>query len=206
MQIADNRGIPQTPYPDHLIHCWRLVSGRVVTVRPVRPQDGELEQDFIRSLSPKARYYRFFNAIRELSPELLWQLTHVDYRRSMTLLAVVRDGGREAQLGVAQYVADQDAHVCDFALVIHDAWQGHGLGSLMLHTLEQRARAAGLTRMEADVIADNQPMLRLARSRGFAVRINEEDPSLLRVSKTLAEPVEAQLRFAQAAERVPCSA
>jgi acetyltransferase len=204
MQTHSTQALRRTPYPAHLVRCWQLSGGRVLTVRPVQPEDEELQQAFVRSLSARSRYYRFFNAIRELPPETLWQLTHVDYRSAMTLLAVVREGDREIQVGVAQYVSDEDSEACDFALAVHDDWQGRGVGSLLFDILEQCARAAGLRRVTGDVFAENQAMLRLARSRGFTTHLNPEDAKLVRVSKTLATTGAARAT-PQSATRVPCS-
>jgi acetyltransferase len=128
----------------------------------------------------------------------------VDYRRAMTLLAVVHEGGREIQVGMAQYVSDEVTDACDFALVVHDEWQGRGVGSLLIDTLEQCARAAGVEHLNGDVIAENQAMLRLARSRGFATRRNPEDASLMRISKTLTATAAAPSTM-QTATRVSCS-
>jgi acetyltransferase len=204
MQTHNAHALRRISYPAHLISCWRLVGGRRVTLRPVHPEDEELEQSFVRSLSSRTRYYRFFNAIRELAPETLWRLTHVDYQRSMTLLAVVQEAGHETQVGVAEYVTDHDTDVCEFALVVHDAWQGEGIGSLLLDMLEQCARAAGLSHISGDVIADNQPMLRLAKSHGFEANFNVEDSSLMRLSKTLAKSESSGRYLMSTATSVPC--
>jgi acetyltransferase len=174
-----------TGYPKHLEHCWRLANGHTVTIRPIRPDDGPLEQDFVRSLSPKTRYYRFFNAIKELSPSMLDRLTHIDYRQQMTLVAVIREGASDTQVGAAEYVAEHGADTCEFAVVIHDAWQHIGLGTLLIESLMRCARAAGYARIEGEAMANNQPMLNLARALGFSVRMSADDARLVRVIKAL---------------------
>ena len=191
-------------YPKHLVNCWRLANGHTITIRPVRPDDGSLEQDFVRSLSPKTRYYRFFNAIKELSPSMLDRLTHIDYRRQMTLVAVIGDGGSETQIGAAEYVAEPGAQACEFAVVIHDAWQHIGLGTLLIESLMRCARAAGYARIEGEVMADNQPMLNLARTLGFSVRMSADDARLVRVIKMLL-PVDVHSVPLPRAAAVPCS-
>lgn len=196
---------PPSPasYPKHLVNCWRLADGRTIAIRPVRPDDGPLEQDFVRSLSAKTRYYRFFNAIKELSPSMLDRLTHIDYRQQMTLVAVICEGDSETQIGAAEYVAEPCADTCEFAVVIHDAWQHMGLGTLLIESLMRCARAAGYARIEGEVMADNRPMLNLARSLGFSVRMNAEDAKLVRVRKTLP-PVEIYVTPIPRNAAVPC--
>jgi acetyltransferase len=176
---------PQPRYPEHLINCWRLADGRAVTVRPVRTDDGPLEQEFVRSLSPRTRYYRFFNAIRELSPDVLHKLTHIDYRRQMTLVAVIRHGHLETQVGAAEYAAEMDSDICEFAVAVNDAWQGLGLGRLLIESLIGTARAAGYARMEGEVMADNYAMLNLCRALGFDVQLTPRDDATVRMRKLL---------------------
>ena len=70
-------------------------------IRPIRPEDAEIEQAFVRSLSPEAKYLRFMSTLKELTPAMLARFTLVDYDREMALIAVAREGAREAQIGVA---------------------------------------------------------------------------------------------------------
>jgi acetyltransferase len=190
-------------YPNHLVNCWQLGNGHTITIRPIRPDDGSLEQDFVRSLSPKTRYYRFFNAIKELSPSMLDRLTHIDYRQQMTLVAVIREGASETQVGAAEYVAEPGADMCEFAVAIHDAWQHIGLGTLLIESLIRCARAAGYARIEGEVMADNQPMLNLARTMGFSVRMNADDARLVKVRKPLSL-VEIYVPRSPRTAAVPC--
>ena len=179
-------------YPAHLIKICRLPVGGTVTIRPVRADDGELQQTFVRSLSSRTRYYRFFNAISELSPSLLARFTRVDYRRQMTLLAVVPDGQAESLIGVAQYMAEGDEDHCDCALVVQDAWQRRGVGSLLFDSLRQCAGAASYRYMEGDVLDGNTVMLQMAKSRDFKIRASLENPGLKRLRAAIAPPCEIQ--------------
>jgi acetyltransferase len=55
------------PYPQHLIERVPLPDGTDLTIRPIRPEDAEMEQDFVRGLSDQTKYFRFMQAIKELS-------------------------------------------------------------------------------------------------------------------------------------------
>src|SRR3970040_2411692 len=93
------------PYPSHLVQRLTLGDGTAVTIRPIRPEDEQIEQEFVRNLSDESRYFRFRDAVRELSPRMLAHFTRVDYDRHLALIAVTRQGGQEIQIGVARYVA-----------------------------------------------------------------------------------------------------
>jgi acetyltransferase len=77
------------PYPVHLIQDWELPDGRTVTIRPIRPEDAEREQQFVISMSDESKYYRFMDTIRELTQTMLVRFTQIDYDREMALVATL---------------------------------------------------------------------------------------------------------------------
>jgi acetyltransferase len=77
------------PYPTHLIERVQLPSGQDLIIRPIRPEDAEMEQEFVRGLSEQTKYFRFMQAIKELTPEMLVRFTQIDYDREMALIGVV---------------------------------------------------------------------------------------------------------------------
>ena len=79
------------PYPVELESSFVLVDGTTLDVRPIRPEDAELERGFVASLSEQTRYYRFFYRLHELSPAMLARFTQVDYDRELALLALAPD-------------------------------------------------------------------------------------------------------------------
>ena len=173
------------PYPAHRVMRWQLPGGNDVTIRPIRPEDAELTQHFVRGLSEESRYFRFMDAVRELSPEMLARLTQIDYSREMALLALTRLGDEEVELGVARYSTNPDGESCEFALVVGDAWRRQGLGHKLMSALMDAARAQGIKRMEGEVILGNHAMLKLAQSLGFDSAAHPEDPGVRRIVRTL---------------------
>jgi acetyltransferase len=173
------------PYPVHLIQEWQMGDGTPVTIRPIRPEDAEMHQNFVRGLSEETKYFRFMSTMHELTPKLLVRFTQIDYDREMALLAVMEHDGVDVELGVARYVINPDADSCEFALVVGDEWHGRGIGSKLMISLMDVGRDKGLHSIEGDVLANNSNMLKLMTALGFAVTSNEEDPALKRVVKTL---------------------
>lgn len=169
------------PYPSHLVQHLTLRDGTAVTIRPIRPEDAEIEQAFVRNLSDESRYFRFMDSVRELSPRMLLHFTHVDYDFHMALIAVSHSGGRETEVAVARYVADANRRDCEFAIVIADDWQRRGLGTLLMRSLMAAARAAGIRAMHGDVLASNHPMLQWTARLGFRAHFDAGDPHQMRV-------------------------
>jgi len=173
------------PYPAHLVQRPTLKDGTAVTIRPIRPEDAAIEQEFVRNLSNESRYFRFMDSLRELSPRMLSHFTRVDYDLHMALIAVTERDGRELQVGVARYVADAGRQSGEFALVVADEWQQKGLGTLLMQALMAAARAARMRVIFGDVLPGNHKMLRLMARLGFSTRFDEANPGVMRVEATL---------------------
>jgi acetyltransferase len=173
------------PYPTHLVSHWQLPDGTDITIRPIRPEDAGIEQEFVRNLSEETRYFRFMNAVHELSESILVRFTQIDYDREMALLAVTEMDGKEVEIGVCRYAINPDGDSCEFALVVSDAWQHKAVGHKLMGSLIDAARSKGLQTMEGEVLAGNHNMLKLVTTLGFSIATSAEDPGIKRVSKVL---------------------
>lgn len=166
----------RNPYPAHLASQWRAADGMRVIVRPIRPEDADIEREFVHSLSPETRYLRFMGSIKELSPAMLARFTQIDYGREMALIAVVGEETRERQIGVARYSTNVDGKSAEFAIVVAEPWQRHGLGRYLMLRLIGIARAQGLITLAGQVLGANPQMLEFAAGLGFVVE--EDDPQV----------------------------
>jgi len=165
--------------------AWRLRDGTLAVIRPATAGDAAAIQGLVRSLTPTSRYSRFFSGIQELSPEWLARFSRAEPRRDVSILATVLRDGTETLVGMGQYAADPWPERCDFAVLVADAWQGHGLGRRLLRNLECLAREAGFERIEGEVLAHNSTMLGLAHVMGYDVRRTPESALFLHVSLPL---------------------
>jgi acetyltransferase len=172
------------PYPAHLARDLQLADGRRVTLRPIRPEDAQREQSFVRNLSSESRYFRFRQGMVELTPRMLVRFTQIDYDREMAFIAV----DDTTEIGVARYVINRDERSCEFALVVADAWQGKGIGTALMTALIEVARAKGLHLMQGEVLAENGKMLALMHHLGFSVRPHPDDGALRWCELELSPP------------------
>lgn len=174
-----------SPYPMHLVTRTQLRDGSEITIRPIRPEDAEIEQDFVHRLSAEAKYFRFMEQRRELSTSMLVRFTQIDYDREMALIATRELDGAEQQIGVARYVILPDGESCEFALAVSDEVQGQGLGTILMNRLMDVAAAKGLRLIQGDVLASNKKMLALMQRLGFSVRPSRDDYNIRIVEKPL---------------------
>lgn len=173
------------PYPMHMVRTTTLNDGMKVTIRPVRPEDAQMQQEFVRTLSDESRYNRYMSSIKQLSQTMLVRFTQLDYDREMALAMTCETEGGEEQQAVARFITDPDNEGCEFALEVADKWQGKGIGYILMNALFDAAREQGLTVMRGEVLAGNKGMLKLMHKLGFTVETHPEDRALTIVTKIL---------------------
>ena len=182
------------PYPARFEQVWPMRGGGEYTVRPIHPDDAQMLQELVQSLSSESRYFRFISSIVELPPSMLARFTLIDYDREMALVAVYKErkAGPEGEMvekerivGVSRYITNPDQTTCEFALVVADDFSGKGLGSRLMLSIMDVAREKGLSEIEGLVLTQNPGMLKLMKSLGYTVKPFEEDPAFRLVTHTL---------------------
>ena len=164
-----------------------LRDGREVTLRAIGAADApEIVQAFER-LTSESRYSRFMQHKRELDPAALDRGVHPQPGRDFAFVATVPAADGIDIVGAAQYVRAEEgnASTCEFAITLAEDWRGAGLAAVLLSSLVRRARRDGYRRMVGSVIADNAPMLALARKLKFSVHPVADDSTVVRVERTL---------------------
>lgn len=136
-------------------------------------------QAFVRALSVESRARRFFSPVRELPRNLARALTEGDPKQHFVLIEAASTPGAPL-LGFGQVALSALSPLDgEMAVVVADAWQRRGLGQRLLGRLHEDALALGLQRLEAEVLADNRPMLALMRGAGYRLMPHPEDPDLV---------------------------
>jgi GNAT superfamily N-acetyltransferase len=150
-----------------------LRDGSHVLVRPVRPDDKPLFVAGFERLSDESRYLRFMGHKKALSLrdlEFFTELDHAEHEAIGALDPLTGEG-----LAVARYMRyPDDPRSAEAAVVVIDAWQGRGLGSLLLDRLVARAREHGIERFCASLFTDNRAMLALFERIGEVEIVDHE--------------------------------
>jgi acetyltransferase len=170
---------------------WPLLHAHSLTVRALQPEHADLEVRFGLALSPQSRYERFLGGGVKLTPELLARLVNVDFSRDAALIATVAFADSETPVGVGRYALTDEDDTAEIAVTIADAWQGCGLGRLLLERVVDAARRNGVRRLTGDVLATNARMLALARRFGFRIELHPEGATLRRIVKDLDDELPA---------------
>jgi GNAT superfamily N-acetyltransferase len=144
-----------------------LSDGSRVLFRPIRPDDKDGLRRGLEQLSPQSRYRRFFRDIDHFSDEELAYLTELDFENHFAWLAVLPDAPGEPGVGVGRWIRlKDDPTAAEAAVTVIDAYQGQGLGRMLLHLAAASAIERGVRRFRAYALADNRPILTLLRQLG----------------------------------------
>ncbi len=162
-------------YPDELERFQHLKkSGLDILLRPVKISDEPLVKDFFYSLSDKSLYRRFMSARTDIPHERLQDFVVIDYTREMIVLATIGGEHNEKVLGIGQYGLDEISHTAEVALAVRDEYQNMKIGTTLLEYLYELARKRGLHGFTAEVLTENDPMMRVFENMGFDIHKQSE--------------------------------
>ena len=151
----------------------RLLDEHEVLVRPIEPDDREALARGFERLSEQSRYQRFMTGIQELSDGDLDYLTEVDHHDHEALIAFDSETPDDA-VGVARFVRAPGGTSAEAAVTVIDEWHGRGLGTALCNLLAERARAEGVDRLTALLLAENTQMQDVLASLGPSKVISRE--------------------------------
>jgi RimJ/RimL family protein N-acetyltransferase/acyl CoA:acetate/3-ketoacid CoA transferase beta subunit len=155
-------------YPERYERSATIKDGSTVLLRPVKPTDERIVQEFFYSMSDHEVYYRFLHAMKAFPRKDMQRLVNVDYHHEMAIVAVTGKIGHEQVVGLGRYMLGHDEMPeVDFA--VQDKFQGKGLGRAIMNSLVDIAKNRGIKGISACVMTENQASLRILYSLGYAV-------------------------------------
>lgn len=162
-------------YPQEIATTHHFKDGLRVRFRAIRPSDEEEMRRLFYRFSDKAVYYRYFTPIKAMPHARMQSYVNVDYRRSMSVVGLVGEGGQGHIIAEARYVKHQDRPWADVAFVVDGEYEGRGIATWMYAMLIRLARERGIQGFTADVLASNMGMMKVFEKGGFPVRTRLSD-------------------------------
>jgi RimJ/RimL family protein N-acetyltransferase len=163
MTVPAPSGVPGPAYPSDLECDVTTLLGTTMHVRPIRPDDAVRLVTFHQGLSSRSIYRRFFSVHPTLSAAEVKRFTCVDYVDRLALVAEVD----ESLIAVARYDRCHGSPEAEVAFVVADAFQHHGIATVMLELLAYAAWRSGITTFVASTLAENREMLDVFRHSRF---------------------------------------
>ncbi len=160
------RVIPEGPaFREHVL----LKDGQGLLLRAATPADVGLVEAFTRRVSRESLRLRFMASVSEVSRKTIESLCSGDFGERGCLLASVLEGDSERVVGLGNYLAVGDGRSAELAFLVEDEFQGRGISSLLLERLAGIAAAQGYVEFSAEVLPENQVMMKVFADSGFVV-------------------------------------
>ena len=156
---------------------WRIF------VRPVRPDDDVLIRALLAHVSKEDLRLRFFDSIKEFSPQFIARLTQLDFTRAMAFAAIDEASGE--MLGVVWLYFDAIRRTGEYAVLLRSDLKGRGLGWTLMQLIIEYARSEGLSLLCGQVLQENTVMLKMCRELEFKVTTDAEDRGVCDVTLAL---------------------
>lgn len=163
-----------------------LRDGTEVTVRAMRADDAPAIRAAFGELDRDSVYRRFFSLKKELSAAELKQLADVDFDNVVALVVTRKLSDGEVLIAGGRYAVEPDhRRAAELAFLTSESHRGLGVASVLLRHLAGLAKESGLGQFEAEVLAENQPMLKVFRHSGLPLK-QSRDGSTVHVTLSLA--------------------
>lgn len=198
MQRSNNRSEHNPKLPEKIVR--ELTDGTILLFRPIRPDDKERMRKAFAHLSPESRYRRFFRPIEYLTEDHLDYLTDVDGEDHAAWVAVLPNEPGRPGVGVARWVRDlASPEEAEVAVTVLDAFQGRGIGTMLLKVATASAVAAGVKRFRASALGDNVAVIGMLHRLG--VPAGRWESGILEITVELPENAPALIGAKTGAQR-----
>jgi RimJ/RimL family protein N-acetyltransferase len=162
-----------------------LRDGRPIEIRALRPDDRTEMLAAIGRTSPQSLQRRFFAPKRDFSEKEIAYFLKIDFESHVALVALLDEDGRPVIAGGGGYIQVSPGR-SEIAFVVVDAYQGQGLGAILLRHIANLGREAGLTELIAEVLPEKTAMLKVFKKAGFKSG-SRRDPHIVHLTLQLAE-------------------
>ena len=168
------------PYPSQYVARCRLRDNTIAILRPIRPEDEPLMIEFHKTLSEQSVRFRYFSLLKletRIAHERLTRICFNDYDREIALVIDYKNPqtARHEILGVGRLSKLHGLDEAEWAIMISDQWQGHGLGTKLLRLLVEIGRKEKLSRIFAHILSDNSVMRHVSKKVGFKLHFDSKE-------------------------------
>lgn len=149
-----------------------LKDGKKATLRPLRRDD---EKDFHKLFLAIPEPERMFIKHRVTELEVIrdW-CRNIDYGRNLPLVALI--GGKiVGDATLHQQLGGWRRHIGRVSVLVHPEFRGRGLARALVGEIIEIARSAGLERVEAEFIGEQETAIKMFAMLGFSELLRLED-------------------------------
>jgi RimJ/RimL family protein N-acetyltransferase len=143
-----------------------LRDGGIIEIRALKPQDEAGMLAAVERTSAQSLQRRFFVMKRNFSEKERTYFMKVDFSNHVALVAIAQQDDQPVIIGGGRYIVFEPGRA-EMAFIVVDAWQGRGIGSILMRHLIDIARDSALKELTAEILPENTAMLKVFDKFGF---------------------------------------
>jgi acetyltransferase len=157
------------PYP-HELERRTPLEDEVLIIRPAKPTDVRIIQEFFYGLNDRDIYFRFLRSRRAFPREEMAAMADIDYHNKMTLLCLSGEVGFEKVISICRYISVAGKDMVEIDIAVAEEYRQKGIGKVMLERIFAIAYDKGFKGIMANVDYDNPKMIHLLKQMGYNLR------------------------------------
>jgi acyl-CoA hydrolase/GNAT superfamily N-acetyltransferase len=143
--------------------------GLKARVRTIRCSDEAMLRDLFYQLSDESVYARYFSPIKSMPHHNLEVYSNLDESIGLSLVVIVGPEENQRMIAEGRYVFGENEAFPDVAIMVDENYQRRGIGAFLLDYLIELAKERGIKGLQADILATNEPMLKIFERLPYVV-------------------------------------
>lgn len=148
-------------YPMELEAVKSFRNGLEVLFRPIKPSDEDMMRRLFYQFSDESKYLRYFARVSTMPHREMQKYVSIDYDKVFSIVGVVCNDRMERIIAEARYAYYEYEKAYELAFIVDEEYQGRGIATFMLDYLFKIARERGIKDIIANVLPQNDKMLRV---------------------------------------------
>lgn len=161
-------------YPSDIETMKTFKDGLELKIRPIKQSDEEMMRRHFYTFSDESKYLRYFTNVRTMPHADMQKYVHIDYDRTMSIVAVLQKGNSERIIAEGRYAAFPQENTHELAVLVDEAFQGKGIATFLINYLLKIARERGIPKLSASVLLKNEKMLNILKRADVTPRISSD--------------------------------
>lgn len=180
--VGQERSLGESVYGVYPVKLEEVltIKDQVITFRPAKLVDERRIQEHFYHLDKKDVVSRFFNERTHFLRDDVEVMSHIDYKRNLTIIALVGEMGFDTVVGIGSYYLEPSTNMAEVAFSVSRDYQSMGLGRILIRKLAEAARDRGIKGLFAITSPGNTKMVKLFKTLPYKTTSELDEDILLK--------------------------